>query len=98
MEHIRIVFLMDSYFPMSLNIGILDESNWTKQAVICTYAPVLPVESPANIAAVIPISLPKYAFIDKKFGKGTPPNIAFSSGIPDPSLSLLMYYLLKDLK
>lgn len=37
---------------------MLYDNNGTKHAVMWTQAPVLPVDNPAKIAAIIPISFP----------------------------------------
>lgn len=62
-------------------------------AVICTNAPYLPTDRPAMTENIIPSPLATKVFHDKNFYKLTPAKIAFNSGTPDPSASLLMYSL-----
>ena len=61
--------------------------------LICTKAPCLPTDRPAIIENIIPSPFAIKVFHDKNFDMVTPERIAFSSGIPEPSASLLIYYL-----
>jgi hypothetical protein len=80
-------------FPISLKTDTpasflaIIEAQWTKQ-------PCLPTESPAQIEKIRPKYLAINVFHEKNLCSVTPARMAFSSGIPDPSASLLIYSLL----
>ena len=60
---------------------------------VCTKAPCLPNDRPAQRPTTIPVHFPIKALKLMKLWRCTPANTPFISGTPEPSASLLMYSL-----